>query len=226
MNGIVVHRALGPDRVPTVPNAMDDEMVDPVFGYNPALWTLHNTGTGTVHADPIGGLCFDLKDDSKWVWLEQVMGAGAAYDFRAKVAIGAQATDTNVYLGLAIAVSSDGSPYYWHTYEIGWNGGQAFFLTDVATSVGGGFPDNTRTNISFTQSGQPQARPQGWWYLRITSPGGVSNATFWVSENGLTWQKLGADNLPGTPDRVRLQAYFHGTSNPAPFYVQWFRRFV
>lgn len=216
INAEVIHRGLAPDRVPASPSTHDDEMVTPVTGYDPAKWTLVNGGTGVLGFDLLGGLRFDLQDDSAWMWIEQ--SGLNAFTAIAKMCLGTDAGARIVSLGLRLIVAGDvdgsGNPY-WRHHGIGYTDSAAVFqvLEGFGTA-------NQGTPLVSTQNGGPQYRQQGWWYFKVVCPG--SSATFYVSQDGVSWQKLYGNALPGPCTGIALGAFYHGIT-PAPAYCQFVR---
>jgi hypothetical protein len=216
INGIVVHRALGPDRVPVTTNTHDDEMTNVTTGYDPLKWTLINGGTGVLAFDELGGLRFDLQDDSAWMWIEQ--SGLSSFTAIAKMAMGTDAGARIVSLGLRVIVGGDvdgSGNAYWRHHGIGYTDSAAVF------QVFEGFGTASHgSQLASTQTGGPQYRQQGWWYFKVVSTG--SFATFYVSENGITWQKIYGNALPGACTGIALGAFYHGVT-PAPAYCQFVR---
>lgn len=213
VNAEVIHRGLGPDRVPATPNAMDDEMSFPSFGYNPLIWTEFNIGTVTHHGDALGGFRFDSVDgDSVIHAIEQDLPVGDPLDYTAKVSCAAPfpgLAANKEFVGLSLRNLVTGRWDLW--YHARYNQQNEIIRSKANADS---------TFISDTFSIWPD--PSGFFYLRLKgSSGGMS---FMASTNGINWVTLETTALyGGVPDKIGLFVYGNEDIDWSA-YVQWFRR--
>lgn len=214
INGIVVHRALGPDRVPASPNAMDDEMITATTGYNAGIWTPFNVGLSTYNFDALGGLRIDCGDsDSVIRSLEQPMPVGP-WSFTAKIANGAPfpgSASNKEYLGISIRSTVSGR---WDLFYLARRS-QINQVIHTKANADSSF-------VSDTFSTWPD--PVTYYYLRVS--GGAVNCTYEISTNGLVFAALETTGLyAASPDRIGL-FFFCNEAVSWSGYVQSFRRTV
>ena len=212
INGEVIHRGLGPDRIPSSPDAMDDEMTDPTTGYNPVLWTPFNAASEVYALDDLGGMRVDITDsDSVLRSIEQPLGS-SPWDFTAKVTNAAPypgATSNKEFIGISLRNSSTGR---WDLlYQSRYS--QANKL--IRSKVNG---DSSFISDTFTTWPDPTA----FYYLRLK--GDSTSMKFMVSTNGINFATIEETALYcGVADRIGIFNYCN-EAVPWSGFVQWFRR--
>lgn len=214
VNGIVVHRALGPDRVPTSPNAMDDEMVTPVTGYNSGLWTVWNAWPTSVPAfDALGGMRVDVgESDSGFYGIEQPFVFSSGWAFTAKVCLNALSPGPSTnrrFVGISIRNTALARIELLYASRLSQVSSLIYSKYNLPTT---GISDTRVTMYD----------PTDWFYLRAR--GDASNVITEWSANGIAFNKI--DSQPfytGTPNRIGLFTMSNQVEAWSA-YVQWFRR--
>lgn len=212
INGQVIHRGLGPDRVPASPNAMDDEMTNLTTGYNPLIWTPFNPALEAYSLDEQGGMRVDVTDsDSVFRSIEQPLPA-SPWDFTAKITNTAPypgAPSNRDFFGISLRNTSNGrwDLLYQSRYD------QVNKLIRSKANA-----DSSIVSDTFTTWPDPTA----FYYLRFQgSSGGMK---FMVSTNGINFATIEETALYcGAADRIGIFNYCN-EAVPWSGFVQWFRR--
>lgn len=212
VNGLVIHRGLGPDRVPEVPDPADDEMITAGTGYNPAKWDTSLAGTETYHFDEQGGLRIDVTDgDSLLHMIEQDCPDGE-FSFTAKISNAAPmpgVPSNNEFIGIHFRNVTSGRKDIWYVAR-----------RDQTMKIIRSKLSDLDAFISDTFSSWPD--PTAFYYLRVL--GSKHTIAFQVSTNGLTFVTLETTTLYcADADKIGLFVYGNEAINWSG-YIQWWRK--
>jgi hypothetical protein len=211
----VVPGALGPDRVPASPSAVDDEMITATTGYDPAKWTKVDTSGEVYSLDANGGCGIVLASTSQMNTLEQAYNPALAHEYIMKVCLSSDENATNSYVGIYFRDSATQHRQWFAISRIGTPQWSSLVFNAAATF--------SSTVYASAALGGITGRPQDWWYLKLTGDG--TKYQFSVSPNGVAWVKIGGlstYNDPTTPNKIGLFTYQQ--DHPGSAFVRFWRK--